>query len=85
MEMSVDGHMTAMFSTGQRGKQSIFSVQSAPMHMTSYHVHGIDDQIERRIEQVSNLIGQYVDFWLRSKFSLNSNLTVSSTLGTFMS
>ncbi len=85
MEMSVDGHMTAMFSTGQRGKQSIFSVQSAPMHMTSCRVYGIDDQIDRRIEQVSNLIGQYVEFWLRSKVSLNSNLNVSLTFGTFMS
>ncbi len=81
----MDGHMTAMFSTGQRGKQSIFSVQSAPMHMTSCRVYGIDDQIDRRIEQVSNLIGQYVEFWLRSKVSLNSNLNVSLTFGTFMS
>lgn len=81
----MDGHMTAMFSTGQRGKQSIFSVQSAPMHMTSCRVHGIDDQIDGRIEQVSNLIGQYVEFWLRSKVSLNSNLNGSLTLGTFMS
>ncbi len=53
--------------------------------MTSCRVYGIDDQIDRRIEQVSNLIGQYVEFWLRSKVSLNSNLNVSLTFGTFMS
>ncbi len=53
--------------------------------MTSCRVHGIDDQIDRRIEQFSNVIGQYVEFWLRSKVSLNSNLNFSLTFGTLMS